>query len=68
MVSIVFFMFLAGINFSLHFFSWRYVQIKHYWQDPEFRAYCLVLAVLSAVVVLLVVHLRHLWHGNRQST
>src|SRR5210317_2106494 len=29
----VFFMFLAGINFSLHFFAWRYVAIKHYFQD-----------------------------------
>src|SRR5210317_1050492 len=29
--------FLAGINFSLHFFAWRYVSIKHYVQDQEFR-------------------------------
>ena len=38
LVAIVF-MFAAGINFSLHFFAWRYVSIKHYSQDPEFRAY-----------------------------
>jgi len=47
----VLFMFLAGINFSLHFFAWRYSQIRHYTQDPEFRAYCLVLIALSAIVV-----------------
>ena len=47
----VFFMFVAGINFSLHFFAWRYVSIKHYYQDPEFRAYGAILIALSAVVV-----------------
>jgi len=49
-VAIVF-MFVAGINFSLHFFAWRYVSIKHYMQDPEFKAYSLMLIVLSAIVV-----------------
>jgi len=49
-VAIVF-MFVAGINFSLHFFAWRYVSIKHYFQDPEFRAYSFMLLSLSAVVV-----------------
>ena len=48
----VFFMFAAGINFSLHFFAWRYVSVKHYSQDPEFRAYALFLTVLSVVVVV----------------
>ena len=47
----VIFMFLAGINFSLHFFTWRYVQIKHYRQDPEFRAYVFVLCVVSVIVI-----------------
>lgn len=47
----VIFMFLAGINFSLHFFAWRYVSIKHYFQDQEFRAYSVILMGLSAVVI-----------------
>jgi len=47
----IFFMFLAGINFSLHFFAWRYVSIRHYFQDPECRAYAFILVVLSVVVV-----------------
>ena len=47
----VFFMFVAGINFSLHFFAWRYVSIKHYFQDQEFRAYGFILLVLSSVVI-----------------
>ena len=49
-VAIVF-MFVAGINFSLHFFAWRYVSIKHYFQDPEFRAYSFMLISVSILVV-----------------
>ena len=44
-------MFLAGINFSLHFFSWRNVSIKHYAKDQEFRAYALFLMVLSVIII-----------------
>jgi trk system potassium uptake protein TrkH len=50
LVAIVF-MFVAGINFSLHFFAWRYVSVKHYMKDPEFRAYALVLITLSVIVI-----------------
>ena len=49
-VAIVF-MFAAGINFSLHFFAWRYISIRHYAKDPEFRAYSLMLFVVSVIVV-----------------
>jgi trk system potassium uptake protein TrkH len=48
-VAIVF-MFLAGINFSLHFFAWRNVSIRHYMHDPEFKAYGAMLIVLSLIV------------------
>jgi len=50
LVAIIF-MFAAGINFSLHFYAWRYVSISHYSQDPEFRAYTVVLVALSLFVV-----------------
>ena len=50
LVAIIF-MFAAGINFSLHFFAWRYVSIRHYNQDPEFRAYTVILVALSLFVV-----------------
>jgi len=49
-VAIVF-MFAAGINFSLHFYAWRYVSVNHYSRDPEFRAYTMILVVLSVLVV-----------------
>ncbi|MCI0517175.1 MAG: TrkH family potassium uptake protein [Woeseiaceae bacterium] len=48
----VVFMFLAGVNFSLHFLSWRFVQIRHYLLDPEFRAYVGMLLVVSVVVIV----------------
>ena len=47
----VFFMFAAGINFSLHFFAFRHIEIKHYGLDPEFRAYCLMLVSVSVIVI-----------------
>jgi len=50
LVAIVF-MFLAGINFSLHFYAFRNVSITHYFQDPEFKAYGFMLLMLSATVV-----------------
>jgi trk system potassium uptake protein TrkH len=50
LVAIVF-MFFAGINFSLHFYAWRYVSIQHYRQDPEFRAYTVVLIAVSLLVL-----------------
>ena len=46
------FMFLAGINFSLHFFAWRNASVLHYFDDPEFRAYAVILITLSLVVFL----------------
>ena len=50
LVAVVF-MFFAGINFSLHFYAWRYASVKHYSQDPEFRAYTFVLVVISVLVI-----------------
>ncbi|MFQ5549192.1 MAG: TrkH family potassium uptake protein, partial [Woeseia sp.] len=61
LVAIVF-MFVAGINFSLHFFAWRYVQIRHYVIDPEFRAYVFVLVTVSIVVVFSLY-----WYGTYAS-
>jgi trk system potassium uptake protein TrkH len=48
----ILFMFLAGINFSLHFIAWRSVSLRHYMQEPEFRAYATMLVGLSLFVVL----------------
>ncbi len=55
-VVAIFFMFLAGINFSLHFFAWRNVSVTHYVQDPEFQAYGSVLLVLSVSVAAILLY------------
>ena len=54
----IIFMFAAGINFSLHFYAWRYVSVRHYSQDPEFRAYTVVLIAISAIVVAVLFQYR----------
>jgi len=47
----VIFMFLAGINFSLHFFAWRSNSVRHYLADPEFRAYTMIIGSVLIVVL-----------------
>lgn len=45
----VVFMFLGAINFALHFMVWRSASPAAYWRDPEFRVFCILIAM--AVVV-----------------
>jgi trk/ktr system potassium uptake protein len=45
----IFFMFISGINFSLHFFSWKNTSIKAYWYDTELRAYVCILLIICLV-------------------
>ncbi|RFA37529.1 TrkH family potassium uptake protein [Alkalilimnicola ehrlichii] len=46
------FMYLAAVNFSLHFFAWRRRSATHYFSDPEFRFYAFLLAGAIMVVVV----------------
>jgi trk system potassium uptake protein TrkH len=48
----MFFMFLAGINFSLHFVAWNNRSIVDYIKDSEFKTYVMVLFSASAIVVI----------------
>lgn len=48
MVAIVF-MFIAGINFALHFMAWRHLSIKHYLVDPEVRTYFTLLLIVMVI-------------------
>ena len=52
-VAIVF-MFMAGVNFSLHFAAWRSNTVRHYLSDPEFRAYATIMFCLTFVVLLVL--------------
>jgi len=45
------FMFLAGINFALHFTAWRAKSINQYFKDPELRFYAVMMLVLSVVTM-----------------
>ncbi len=47
-VAIVF-MILAGVNFALHFLSWRSVGVKPYFQDTEFKVYAFILLAASVI-------------------
>ena len=47
----MFFMFLAGINFSLHFVAWNNRSLVDYIKDSEFKTYAMVLLSASAIVV-----------------
>ena len=50
----VVFMFIAGINFALHFTAWRRRGGRHYLLDPEFRFYSFILVSVSVVTVLVL--------------
>lgn len=51
-VVAIIFMLIAGVNFALHFLSWRSRSVKAYFMDSEFRTYItllLIVTVISAV-------------------
>jgi trk system potassium uptake protein TrkH len=48
----MFFMFLAGINFSLHFLAWNNKSLIDYIKDSEFKTYAMVLVVSSVIVII----------------
>ncbi len=48
----MFFMFLAGINFSLHFIAWNNRSLVDYIKDSEFKTYAMVLFSASTIVVI----------------
>ncbi len=45
----IFFMFIAGVNFTLHFVSWRQRSLAHYLKDSEFVTYGSLLIVAFLV-------------------
>lgn len=48
----IIFMYIAGINFALHFTAFRHYQVKHYLSDPEYRFYTFVLFIGISIVTL----------------
>ena len=47
----IIFMFIAGINFALHFTAWQRRSLRHYLMDPEFKFYGFILATVALVTV-----------------
>ncbi len=60
-VAIVF-MFLAGINFSLHFFVWRKKNILAFFEDSEFKAYLFLIGFMAFVIA------GYLWNSGYYQT
>lgn len=52
MAICTFFMFVSGVNFALHYFTWRERSLKHYFSDPEFRFYGSWVLIGLAVTVI----------------
>ena len=48
----IFFMLVSGVNFALHFYSWRAVTLRNYWSDSEFRVYIIGIVAASFVVIV----------------
>ena len=51
----VFFMFISGINYSLHFLAWRWRSLKPYFFDSEFTTYFSLLLATSFIIVLYLI-------------
>ena len=47
----IIFMFIAGVNFTLHFMAWRFRNLKPYFYDSEFRTYAGLLACVFLISV-----------------
>ncbi len=50
-----FFMIISAINFSLHFFAWRQKTLLHYFQDPEFKFYISILAIVIMITMFALI-------------
>jgi trk system potassium uptake protein TrkH len=51
----IFFMFISGINFALHYYAWRQIQVYHYIADSETTFYFFMMLLCGVVVVTLLI-------------
>lgn len=47
----IFFMFISGINYSLHFLAWRWRNLKSYTLDSEFLTYFFLIFSVSIITI-----------------
>ena len=60
------FMFLAGINFSLHFVAWNNRSLMDYIKDSEFKTYSMVL-ICSSIIVITVLSLNGHYESSNET-
>jgi len=48
------FMLIAGVNFSLHYLAFNNFTINHYFRDPEFKTYLLLLGITALACFLIL--------------
>jgi trk system potassium uptake protein TrkH len=51
----IFFMIISAFNFALHFYTWRFRSIKHYFADAEVRTLLTVLVIAGLVTFITLV-------------
>jgi trk system potassium uptake protein len=51
----IFFMFIGGVNFSLHFIAWRRLSISDYFRDAEFRVYLALILVFTVIFAVTLI-------------
>lgn len=52
----VFFMFVSGINFALHFAAWRANSPLIYWKDAEFKFYAGLMLLVSIITIATLIY------------
>ncbi|MCB1672168.1 MAG: potassium transporter, partial [Pseudomonadales bacterium] len=53
LVAVVF-MFIAGINFALHFTAWNRRSLRQYLDDPETRFYVFILSLIAVITIVVL--------------
>ncbi|OPX88459.1 MAG: Trk system potassium uptake protein TrkG [Pelotomaculum sp. PtaB.Bin104] len=50
--ALTFFMFISGVNFALHFFTFKKRSLLVYWKNAEFKLYAGIVTIVSLLVFL----------------
>ncbi|MCW9024221.1 MAG: TrkH family potassium uptake protein [Gammaproteobacteria bacterium] len=55
-VVAIIFMFIAGINFALHFTAWRSRSLKYYFFDSEFKTYFSLMLIIMLITIVYLLY------------
>ena len=48
----IIFMLMSGLNFGLHFITWKSQSLRHYFKDAEFKTYFFVIITITTITAL----------------